>query len=150
MSSSSMISVDALTFLHLPGETANPLLVSAGADGRIRIWSAVSTTLLFVLPLSPPPGIYSAPAPAAPSTTTDGSGSSGSGSGAKNAGASLTSLHWHAPTMRLIVADTSGRVGVWDCTKLKKTLTSAANPTPAVIDRIYNAFTPYLPFFFTT
>jgi len=110
-----------LAFIHLEGETASPLLVSAGSDARLRVWSVASTSLLFVLPHSPPPGVYASPAHP------------------------ITSLLWSARAAVLLVGDSAGRVGMWDGSKLRPLLASAGGGAVATArEKVYHALTPRL------
>jgi hypothetical protein len=47
------VAVERLALIKLDGETATPLIVTAGSDGRLRLWSASAAQLLHVLPLTP-------------------------------------------------------------------------------------------------
>ena len=117
---SDVVCVEQLTFINLVGETPSPILVSAGSDARLRFWSVVSSSLLFVLPLSPPPGAYSSTA------------------------FPITALHWSAEAATLIIGDSTGRVGLWDCAALRPALKAGAGG--AIVDatarRMYNFLRP--------
>lgn len=119
---SEVICVEQLAFINLEGETPSPLLVSAGGDSRLRFWSVVSTSLLFVMPLSPPPGVYS------------------------SLSVPITALHWSAQAAKLVVADSAGRVCMWDGARLKASLASAGGGAvaAAAAERLYRSLVPML------
>ena len=104
------VAVERLALIKLDGETATPLLVTAGSDGRLRLWSASAAQLLHVLPLTPAPGLYSSAA----------------------AGQLITTLHWNARAGVLVAGDSEGHVGVWDGTALRPALSGQLIPMSTV------------------
>jgi WD40 repeat protein len=102
------VAVERLALIKLDGETATPLLVTAGSDGRLRLWSASAAQLLHVLPLTPAPGLYS------------------------SAAALITTLHWNARAGVLVAGDSEGRVGLWDGSALRPALSGQLIPMTTV------------------
>ena len=102
------ISVEAMAFISLIGETSFPLLVTAGSDTRLRLWSVVSQQLLYYLPLTPPPGLYS------------------------SLGVPITTLCWHAPTAVLLAGDANGRLASWEGSALRPALQGQVIPMASV------------------
>ena len=115
-----VVRVEQLAFISLIDETSSPILVSASSDARLRFWSVMGSTLLFVLPHSPPPGVYSSPS------------------------FPITALHWSAKAATLVVGDSTGRVGMWDGSDLKPFLASASAGVvvESVLVRMYAALKP--------
>ena len=86
VSAANKVAVEQLAFLQNDGETATPLLVTAGSDCRMRLWSCATATLLHVLPLTPAPGLYS------------------------GVTAKITALYWDACAAVLVAGDRCGGV----------------------------------------
>lgn len=123
-----LVSVEHLAFLSFSrSHTAPPLLLSAGGDGRLRCWCAVTLRLFFAFPLTPPPGACSGTHP-------------------------ITSLVWDQPTTTLLVGDAAGRLALWGCSRLEGVLHpregGGSRPVPllakgpARAEDVYHAFEP--------